>query len=112
MAHILLGFQKYSTEAIAKLQRKLTAEGNVNLGRDADKKFSHFNSENSAVRLIRMASMSNGNERCGIRDKWLTDCYRRKIKSVFFLFYYKDNRFIQFLDVLQNYVIIMKILSE
>ena len=33
----------------------------------------------------------NGDERCGVRDKWMAFCHRRKIKS--YISDYRDNRF-------------------
>ncbi|KAK2168873.1 hypothetical protein LSH36_13g00014 [Paralvinella palmiformis] len=50
--------------------------------------------ENVPVRMVRMASEllgPNGDEKCGIRGKWIADCRTRHVMSV--IGDYRDNRF-------------------
>ena len=94
MAHVLLGFHKYSLEQLTKLQSDVIVKENIKFGRDANNQFSFFKSENSASRIIRMVSEAygpNGDERNGICDKWIVDCHRRDEQS--YISDYRDNRF-------------------
>ena len=77
----VLGFHTYSSESLFALQKEVESKDETKLGRDANPLFKFFRSENVAVRLIRMTSQifgPNGDEKCGIRDKWLTNCHRQK----------------------------------
>ena len=94
MAHVLLGFQRYTVDEVSKLQKDIIQKDNVKLGRDSHVMFRFYSFENVASRIVRMCSQvfgPNGDEKCGVRDKWLADCHRRRVTS--YISNYKDNRF-------------------
>ena len=50
MAHVLLGFHRYSTEDLTKLQKEFIAEGRK-LGRDANGAYFHFKAQLAVTRI-------------------------------------------------------------
>ena len=84
MAHTLLGFIKYGMENLINLQRSVIANDGIKLGRDAYNAFSFSKSENAVVRAVRTTCeivRPNGDERHGIRNKWMADCDRHGQRS-------------------------------
>ena len=51
MAHVLLGFHRYSTENLIKLQKEFIAEGGK-LGHDANDAYFHFKAELAVTRIV------------------------------------------------------------
>ena len=93
MAHTLLGFQRKAIAHLTELQNSVIASDDVKFGRDMDAGFRFFKTENAASRAIRMTCQivgPNGDEKNGLRGKWLADCLRRCVRSLIGDF--QDNR--------------------
>ena len=94
MAHTLLGFQSYSIAETTKLQNETVEQDGVKFGRDSNDLFSTYSPENAARRAVRIAAQllgPNGDEKNGLRGKWVADCMRRNVKSM--IGDHRDNRF-------------------
>ncbi|KAL8621575.1 hypothetical protein ACOMHN_026246 [Nucella lapillus] len=93
MAHVLLGFHSYADKNFREQHRKYIDQ-NIRLGREASGAFLKFKREFPAHRLIRLASNSCGpvgDEKSGVREKWLAYCRSTGTKSL--LQSHRDNRF-------------------
>ena len=94
MAHVLLGFHSYTEKNFRALHQEYSNNGIV-LGREVSSgAFARFKREYPAKRLVRLVSNSCGpvgDEKSGVREKWLAYCRHSGIKSL--LQSYRDNRF-------------------
>ena len=84
MAHSLLGFQRKSLDYLANLQKELVSN-DVKLGRDSSSMFWNFGTTNAASRVVRMTCEllgPNGDEKNGIRGRWMADCMQNNIQSL------------------------------
>ena len=93
MAHVLLGFHKYSCDDL-KIMEKSIAETDGPLGRDALPVFKMWSKKGTVLeRAIRTTSDIFGpaGDHHGLRDRWEAYCVNRGIKST--IGNYRDNRF-------------------
>ena len=93
MAHVLLGFHAYGTKEISALQKAFEKD-KLYFGRDKEPAYIRFSNETACLRVPRIASElcgPVGDEKNGMRDKWLAFCEANHLKSTFEA--YKDNRF-------------------
>jgi len=92
-AHVLLGFSTDTAKQLQHLQSELE-KGSTPFGRKADGQFSRYSEPFCIPRVVRMTSEllgPNVDEKNGLRDKWLSFCREKGIRSV--IGDYKDNRF-------------------
>ncbi|KAH3737421.1 hypothetical protein DPMN_044014 [Dreissena polymorpha] len=88
MAHVLLGFHKYSCEDVKNFENKMV-ESDGPLGRDSLSQFKSWRKTGTVVeRVVRMVSETFGpaGDHLGLRDRWEAHCSKNGNRQIFSLF--------------------------